>query len=124
MKKVRVMDPWTAGEKIIDFLAKKVRSSKALLEFRKRLLEKNAEKTRFTVEKLPMERFSEAISLVSLWDARIEELKHTPALTDEDKEKLDRAGGILEGIRMYYIDIRQERVKRNNLKAKCRPSPK
>lgn len=108
--KLKVMDPWTAVEKIIKFLSKKVLASRALLKFRSANIEKRMKegpgKTSFTVEVVPFERLKDAAALLAYWNKRIIELLKEPSITEEDREKLTRGQQVLESIQMDYLEIR------------------
>jgi|GEM_PF-3176165 len=87
-----VLDPRTAGKRIIRFLNKKARLSKALIEFRGACAEKHAistpEKTTFTVKTVSIADYPKIKETIIEWKSNIEDLEKKGDLSDRDLDKL------------------------------------
>ena len=103
------IDPWTAGERIIRFLSKTVRASRAIKEYRNFLITKKAEespeKTRYHVVTVPIAQYGRVNALIDRWIEKTEGYHKHKDLTSDDEEKLDRSYVILDDIK-DQVEIR------------------
>lgn len=97
---VKVMDPLTAGEKIIEFFAKKVRMARALKEYRNILREKRIalapEKAVYTVKTVPAAQVKE---LIESWQSQLEDLlKHRASQLEYNYDKIQSSRQIINAL--------------------------
>lgn len=103
------VDPWTAGERIIRFLSKTVRASRAIEAYRKCLITKKEKeaptKARYQIVTVPIAQYAWVNALIDAWIEKTESCHKHKELTPDDNEKLNRSYVILDDIK-DQVEIR------------------